>query len=170
MLSLAKIQFYDHKVFYWLQRPAYPAIVLPISKALSFSANGPAYVIAALILGVCLQFQTTAVLALGFTLERLVYFTFKPTFKRARPSAALPSFVSQITPSDQFSFPSGHTSGAFVFAGLTSHYCPKLFPFLLVWACGVGLSRVLLGVHFLTDVFAGALVGWGLASGIEAWL
>jgi undecaprenyl-diphosphatase len=61
----------------------------------------------------------------------------------------------------QYSFPSGHTQTAFAIAAVLSGFIAlrySVITFLL--AAMVGLSRVYLGVHFLTDVIAGALVGF----------
>ena len=67
-------------------------------------------------------------------IERPAYFIFKNFFKRNRPQAALKNFQSLITPSDQFCFPSGHTSAALLFAVISRvlylfyyfHYCSGL--------------------------------------------
>ncbi len=103
------------------------------------------------------------VTALGFLIERPIYFILKNGFKRNRPQAALKGFNSLITPSDQFSFPSGHTSAAFLFATVTGFYYPFLLLPLLIWAASVGFSRVILGVHFPTDTFVGMGLGISVA-------
>ena len=71
----------------------------------------------------------------------------------------MPGFRSLIVASDQFSFPSGHSSGAFLLAtALAVIYAGPLLVVYL-WACCVGFSRVILGVHFPGDILAGATMG-----------
>ena len=103
-------------------------------------------------------------LLFAFLIERPLYYVLKNSFKRNRPQAALKDFHSLVTPSDQFSFPSGHTSAAFMVASIIGSFIPVLlFPFLL-WATLVGFSRVVLGVHFPTDTLVG--MGLGVSAAI----
>lgn len=102
-------------------------------------------------------------MALAFLIERPVYFVLKNSFKRNRPQAALENFRSVITASDQFSFPSGHTSAAFMMATLVGFFMPSLMIPLYLWAASVGFSRVVLGVHFPTDTLMGVALGVGTA-------
>lgn len=57
------------------------------------------------------------------------------------------------------SFPSGHSATAVAMAFVIGFMCPPLFPILLVVGLVVALSRVPVGMHYPTDVFAGILVG-----------
>ena len=102
-------------------------------------------------------------MALAFLIERPTYFLLKNGFKRNRPQAALENFRSIITPSDQFSFPSGHTSAAFMMATLVGLFQPAWMIPLYLWASSVGFSRVVLGVHFPTDILMGVALGVGTA-------
>lgn len=98
-------------------------------------------------------------LLFAFLIERPSYFVLKNGFKRNRPQVALQDFHSLVTPSDQFSFPSGHTSAAFMVASITGFFIPALLFPLLLWGILVGFSRVVLGVHFPTDTLVGMVLG-----------
>jgi undecaprenyl-diphosphatase len=89
----------------------------------------------------------------------------KHTCRRARPCAQEPHCWSTILPPDQFSFPSGHTITAFAIAVSLGHLYPHAEPGLFLVACCIGVSRVLLGMHYLSDVIAGALFGAAIGFG-----
>jgi len=69
-------------------------------------------------------------------------------------------------PLDKFSFPSGHTLHAVVFCVVMINYYPQLAIIAVPFTTLVGLSRVVLGLHYPSDVLAGALLG-GLIAGIS---
>ena len=62
-------------------------------------------------------------------------------------------------PSDRFSFPSGHALNAFAIGSVLALAFPAVAPLVLVVATNVAASRVVLGLHWLSDVLAGALGG-----------
>jgi undecaprenyl-diphosphatase len=78
---------------------------------------------------------------------------------RKRPCALEPNCWTTLLPPDQFSFPSGHTITAFAVAISLGAFYPALLPGLLFCAVSVAASRILLGMHFLSDVIAGAGIG-----------
>ena len=82
---------------------------------------------------------------------------------RERPYVTFAGILAGTPPLDRYSFPSGHTLHAVCFAVLGSHYLPELALPLAGFAVLVALSRVVLGLHYPTDVAAGALLGGGLA-------
>ncbi len=96
---------------------------------------------------------------IAFTFERCCYFILKNTVRRNRPQQALDGFMSVIKPADRFSLPSGHTSAAFLFVTLLCVLVSPLLAPLYLWALAVGASRVILGVHFPSDVVMGAALG-----------
>ncbi len=157
----------DLVTFHWCMCRKRQRQLTGLSKLISHSADGFYYVLIPLIM---LLVDTThaqlafIVLATAFCIERPIYCVLKKSLKRNRPADALPNFSSFITPSDQFSFPSGHTSGAFLSATIVATLVPMLFWPAYLWACLVGASRILLGVHFPTDTLAGALIGTTVAT------
>jgi len=88
--------------------------------------------------------------------------TLKRAFRRRRPATAASHRL--LVASDQFSFPSGHTMNAFAVAVLVCVRVPVASPFALAVAASVGASRVVLGLHYPSDVVAGAVLGSVLAS------
>ena len=79
--------------------------------------------------------------------------------KRPRPCHIEPHCWAQLLPPDQFSFPSGHTMTAFAVALPVSLFFPHLMPAVYFAAGSIALSRIVLGMHFLSDVVAGAIAG-----------
>ncbi|MFV8325896.1 phosphatase PAP2 family protein [Flavobacterium sp. ZS1P14] len=88
----------------------------------------------------------------------------KLSINRIRPFSAY-SFIEKVTNVTSASFPSRHTSTAFVIATSLSIAFPKwyIIVFSFLWALAIGYSRIVLGVHYPSDVFAGAIVGSGSA-------
>jgi undecaprenyl-diphosphatase len=104
--------------------------------------------------------------ALAVTTAALLVTLFKELFDRARPPVADPSVDPiGIVPASA-SFPSGHAATAFAAAVAVALVYPRLGRPLLALAAVVALSRIYLGVHYVLDVAAGALLG--IAVGIAA--
>jgi membrane-associated phospholipid phosphatase len=88
----------------------------------------------------------------------------KYSINRPRPYITYPDLEKE-TGGGSSSFPSGHTSDAFALATSISLTYPKWYVILpsYVWAVAVGYSRMDLGVHYPSDVLAGAIIGTGTA-------
>jgi undecaprenyl-diphosphatase len=131
-------------------------------RGVTFTGDGPLYALVPLVLA-ALDLDRALVLlaacAAAFTVERVLYAALKHTLRRPRPFERIAGVRALVTPPDRFSFPSGHTSAAFLVAVLVGSLHPAAAPALLVWAAAVGASRVCLAVHYPSDVLAGALLG-----------
>lgn len=101
-----------------------------------------------------LQYGLTALAAIA------VYRLVKTRLCRERPFITFVGNVRSHEPArDRYSFPSGHTMHAVMFLALTASHLPWLAPWLVPLVVLIALSRVGLGLHYLSDVLAGALLG-----------
>ncbi len=159
MRLLQSIHNLDLATFDWCRRRKNHDRIVVASRWISKTADGPLYVVCGAILAISGYLAVIPIFMAAFVAERSLYTIIKKFFKRNRPPEAIPDFKAVIIPSDQFSFPSGHTSAAFMMTVLLAGLFPSLYWALLPWAACVGVSRVMLGVHFPTDILAGACLG-----------
>lgn len=99
--------------------------------------------------------------ALALTLYKLL----KRWTRRPRPFAADLRIRAWVAPLDEYSFPSGHTLHAVSFTVVALAYYPWLAPLLLPFTAGVAMSRVVLGLHYPSDVLAATGIGLVLGMG-----
>ncbi len=110
--------------------------------------------------------RRSLVIAASELTAALVSTSLKYAIDRPRPFETY-YFIVKKSDAGSPSFPSGHTSAAFSAAASLSFNFPKWYVIApsFLWAASVGYSRMELGVHYPTDVLAGALIGTG-----SAWL
>jgi membrane-associated phospholipid phosphatase len=101
----------------------------------------------------------------GFVVSSIVTQSMKRIIKRDRPYVTYPYIINRYVGSSSYSFPSGHTSSAFSTATSLSLLFPKWYVIApsYLYAATVGYARMYQGVHYPSDVIAGALVGAGTA-------
>jgi undecaprenyl-diphosphatase len=108
------------------------------------------------------RFAALGAAGLSSVLSILLFIWLKRLTGRRRPCQIEPHCWATLLPPDQFSFPSGHTMTAFAVAIPLSMFYPNITIGLLFCALSIAMSRILLGMHFLSDVVAGALIGTAL--------
>jgi undecaprenyl-diphosphatase len=105
----------------------------------------------------------TGAVALG------LYLALKRWTRRPRPFAADARIRAWVAPLDEFSFPSGHTLHAVAFSAVAVAHYPWLAWPLAPFAALVAASRVVLGLHYPSDVLAASVIGAALAA-LSLWL
>jgi undecaprenyl-diphosphatase len=93
----------------------------------------------------------------------LLYRLLKQGTLRPRPYQVHAHIAAGSTPLDRFSFPSGHTLHAVAFSLLAASYFPALAWPLAAFTVLVAGSRMVLGLHYPSDVLAGAALGGAVA-------
>ena len=93
----------------------------------------------------------------------LLYKWLKHKTHRPRPAQVHQEVWVTGKPLDYFSFPSGHTLHAVVFSVIALSYFPQLAFILMPFTIMVAMSRVVLGLHYPSDVLAGGTIGYLLA-------
>ena len=99
----------------------------------------------------------------------LLYRLLKRWTHRPRPYRACPGVIAHVPALDEFSFPSGHTLQAVSFSIVALAWYPPLAPLLIGFTTLIAISRVILGLHYPSDVLAAILIGSGLGAA-SLWL
>lgn len=105
------------------------------------------------------------VMALTGAGSTALYRWIKGSTRRPRPCEAYDMPYLTVAPLDRFSFPSGHTLHGVGFTILACHAHPELAWFLVPFTTLVACSRIVLGLHYPSDVLTGAAIGTLMAGG-----
>lgn len=138
------------------------ALLRRLMRALTRLGDTESWVVACLALGAAggegVRLMLLLAAAAGFA--TLASQVLKRLACRPRPAAVrVAGFSPRVEASDEFSFPSGHTSVAFAVAVALLGTEPALGTACLLAASGIGASRVYLGAHYPLDVAAGIALG-----------
>ncbi len=157
----------EHSAARWLHRAAGLRWVVPLLTLVSRLSDGWIWLLTMVALpwvagatGTACAVRMVAVL----TVNLLIYGIVKRWIARPRPARACPDIRECTRPLDEFSFPSGHTLHAVAFSVILGAYFPGCR--LLVWSFTllVALSRVVLGLHYPSDVLVAAVIGASTAA------
>ena len=126
-----------------------------------FTRIGDGYVWGALCLVMfIINGNAALVLTLGSVIQITLQQIIKHIFCRKRPFVEHDDILYLLAPPDKFSFPSGHTAGAFVIVFFLYSFFPMFFGLMLILACLIGISRVYLGLHYPSDILGGIVLGY----------
>jgi undecaprenyl-diphosphatase len=106
--------------------------------------------------------RVTLQMALLGVTSLLVYKSLKQISRRPRPRAVEQALATRVAPLDEFSFPSGHTLHAVGFTLVLTDAYPLAGLLLWPFCAAVAMSRVVLGLHYPSDVLAAIGLGWAL--------
>lgn len=156
----------DQKVLLTLQRMRRPW-ASHFFKALTATGTGKAWFLFALMMNILhqagfqvMKYQIGFMNALfGPLLAWILGTMLKRLFSRKRPSAAIRGFEKIINPPSCGSFPSSHAAASVAFASGLILIAHPLAVIVTIWAVLISFSRLYLGVHYLSDVVGGGMLG-----------
>lgn len=166
LLSFNRADLLEQAICLKLNRIGYYRYIRLFFKAISRLGDGVFWY--ALILALPILYGSAGLLALGHiavagTACVLLYRFLKNRLVRERPFIRFLSIHPHAVPLDRYSFPSGHTMNAVNFAILLSWFFPALASIVMPFALLVALSRIVLGMHYPTDVLVGMALGASIA-------
>ena len=158
------IQQLDEQVLVWIAQNVRNGVLDPLLKLYTQLGNtGMLFIVLGLAMLFFKPTRRAGASALCAMLLGLVVvnFTIKPLVARERPWLVIENFVNLVPEHDPNSFPSGHTNAAFAFAIAVCLSAPRRWMKItaVCMAAVMGLSRLYVGVHFPSDVLAGAVIG-----------
>lgn len=158
------IQQFDEQALVWIAENVRCALLDPFMKLYTQLGNtGVLFIVLGILMLFFKQTRKAGLSALCAMLIGLIVvnFTIKPLVSRPRPWLVIENFVNLVPEHDPNSFPSGHTNAAFAFAIAVCLSAPRRWMKLTAacMAAVMGLSRLYVGVHFPSDVLAGAVIG-----------
>jgi len=108
-------------------------------------------------------------LLLLYGIQSAIVYGLKFLIQRERPFHFLQEVASKLSrgPGEIIdpSFPSAHTAFSFMMATILAHWFPRYWLLFYLIAGFIAWTRIYLGLHYPTDIFVGALLGYGVTKG-----
>ena len=164
--GLARIQRFEHDLCVTLNRSSRNWIIARFFAAVSRLGDGVVWYSLMALMALTQGdngLRAAATMAITGLTGVTIYKLLKSNLVRERPYIGHPNIQVGSQPLDSYSFPSGHTLHAVLFTIIAVAWFPALAAVLIPLAVLIALSRVILGLHYPTDVMVGALIGWSLA-------
>jgi undecaprenyl-diphosphatase len=167
ILSLRRVADFEMTLCEKINRRCEPTHARGIFVVVSWLGDGKVWYVLMLLLpvfygesGVWTSWIMIKIGAVNLVLYKII----KQLTGRARPCEVSPNIALNSAPLDQYSFPSGHTMHAVAFSMIVVSQHAELILLLGSFTCLVALSRVILGLHYPTDVIAGGAIGGTVAA------
>jgi len=164
--SLSRFDLLERRLCLLINRGSRPPAVARFFALVSKLGDGAVWYV---LMGVLALTQgetgrlAAAQMAVAGLVSVLLYKYLKTRLVRERPFMVNPDIRVGTAPLDRYSFPSGHTLHAVMFTVIAVAWFPLLGALLIPFTVLIAVSRMVLGLHYPTDVLIGALLGWGLA-------
>jgi undecaprenyl-diphosphatase len=159
----AKVAALDAAFFRWLASHSLPkAVSLPLVLLVRI---GDGYIWALIALSLWLALPLAEVrsivvhCALTIAISLCLYFPIKFSLRRPRPYDSGMEVTPLVPPLDKYSFPSGHTMNNLSVALTLALHLPNLIVPAILFPVTMGLLRILFGVHYLSDIAGGTVLG-----------
>lgn len=158
-------------VLNWIYQLVNSELILSIFKGITFLGNKGMFFIG--LIAILIGFRKTRklgiLLLVGLLIEFLIVdVCLKPMVALPRPCMVIPS-LSRIPCLSDYSFPSGHSGMSFMLAGIFWFTRNPYRLWALIFACFMAFSRLVLYVHWPSDVLVGIVLGWTIAYGTIAF-
>ena len=136
------------------------SILSSFLKIITHTSSGKIYPLYAIIIPFILEsgFEIVRVGLIAFAFQVPMYLLSKNLIKRERPSSN-DGINPIIPPPDKYSFPSGHCASSTLFTLIINQYIPQLMIYFVIWMLIIFISRVGLGLHYLSDCIFGVALG-----------
>lgn len=161
-LLFNKADHFELSLCQWMNRLGYHRSVRLFFKAISRAGDGVFWYTLGMMLPLLYGMEGLAALGHMAVMGLLctgIYSQLKNRLVRQRPFISFAAIRAHTAPLDLYSFPSGHTMNAVNFATMVCWFFPALFWLVVPFAALVAVSRVILGMHYPTDVLVGATLG-----------
>ena len=129
-------------------------------KLITHTSSGKIYPVYALLIPFILP-EGILIIKIGliaFAFQVPIYMLSKNTVRRKRPSISY-GIKQIVNPPDRYSFPSGHCASSMLFTLIVNQYIPSITIYFIMWMVIIFISRIALGLHYLSDAICGMLLG-----------